>query len=485
MHLIKQNTTLIAILLLCYISIFYHLTQPAIFIWDEAIYGNNALEMAIHKDFFVLKNNGLATLYNVKPPLVIWLQCLCIWLFGANELAIRLPSALGALVTCGLVFAFAKRNFNLTIALFSVLFLVTTQGYIRTHVARTGDLDSVLVCFITAYSLLIFHVLLNSIENHRKYLPFIGLLVYLAFLSKSVAGLMPILGLSFGVLSTKKGRAILLDTHLYITALLVLSACVGYYVFREYLQEGYFQKVWFSEYSRFTNNIMPWHEQPFWFYLVNMYQRFYTYYVWLVPFSLLGFWAKDEKVKAFTKLGWLFCGSYFLLISYPTVKLEWYDAPLYPVLSILLGILVHEAVVKLVFWCKIAPTNYIFLIFIALFFAIPYYKIYQQNSAYLPQEPLEQDGYAIRTLHKTMPQLTKYKVLLTTKHIEHIDQANFYIKALNHYDQYHIQLINHIDSVQIDDMVLCSQSENIEKLYAKFKISEIVSIHQSKLMKIQ
>jgi 4-amino-4-deoxy-L-arabinose transferase-like glycosyltransferase len=129
-------------------------------ILDEAIYANNALEMAINKDFWVLKNNDVATLYNVKPPLVIWLQCLCIWIFGANEFAIRLPSVLAAFFMCFRVFYFLNKHFNIRAAFLRLLVLVTSQGYVKVHVTRTGDLDSVLVFFITAYSLLIFDIIL-------------------------------------------------------------------------------------------------------------------------------------------------------------------------------------------------------------------------------------------------------------------------------------------------------------------------------------
>ncbi|NJN78792.1 MAG: hypothetical protein HC803_11115 [Saprospiraceae bacterium] len=99
---------IVGIILLAFIPLFYNLGEAAIYIWDEAIYANNALEMSFTKQFLVLQNNGISSLYNVKPPLVIWLQTLSIWTFGANEFAVRLPSALAGLMTCLAIFVLQK-----------------------------------------------------------------------------------------------------------------------------------------------------------------------------------------------------------------------------------------------------------------------------------------------------------------------------------------------------------------------------------------
>jgi len=479
----KNAFLLLLVFLLAYIPLFYNLDKSAILIWDEAIYANNALEMAMNKDFLVLHNNGIPNLYNVKPPLVIWLQTLCIWIFGANELAIRLPSALAAFGTCLLVFSFAKRNFNLQTAFFSLLFLLTTQGYVRPHVARTGDLDSVLIFFITAYSLYLFQLLLTPPTSYKKHFPILGALIFAAFLSKSVAGLMPLLGLVLAVFASKKAKEMLISPYLYASSVVVVSLCAGFYALKNTLHKGYFQKVWETEYIRFTENIMPWHEQPFGFYLTNMYERYYSFYLFLLPLSLFLFFSNELKIRLFAKISFLFVISYFLLISYPSVKLDWYDAPLYPILSLLLGVSFYAIGEKIreisgfALWEKS-----VFIPMTILLFAFPYYTIYQQNLEYLPKDVLEQEGYAIRKLHKTQPQLKTYKVLLKIQYPEHKDQANFYLKKLNYFQNYQLSLVNEVENIQLNDTVLCSQIENIQLLAQKYKIEELCTIHKSKLM---
>ncbi|NJN78793.1 MAG: hypothetical protein HC803_11120 [Saprospiraceae bacterium] len=209
---------------------------------------------------------------------------------------------------------FCKKNFNALIGIIAVLFLVSTEGYIRPHVTRTGDLDSVLIFFITAYTLLFWDYLLNSEQKNKNRLLGIGLLVFAAFMSKSVAGLMPILGLFLGAIFIKKGKFILTNIQTYFVAITTLLLCGTYYLIR-YLaaDDGYLEKVFFSEYMRFTHNIMTYHEQPFWFHLKNMYERFYQPFIFILPITLIGLFAKNEKFRKTSILGITFCVSYFFI----------------------------------------------------------------------------------------------------------------------------------------------------------------------------
>ena len=274
----------VAVIALVFFVLFYHLGNPVIFIWDEAIYANNALEMAIRHDFWVLWSNNAITLYNTKPPLVIWLQCLSIWLIGANEWAIRLPSAIASLLTCFSMFVFAKRVLQNELAgLFGVVSLILTYGFVGEHVARSGDLDAVLVSAITFYGLWSFFYLLKQPSNNKTHLSIIGLGILAAFFAKSVAGFMPLLGLFIGAILTQKIKQIVKQPYLYVVAISVIGLCMSYYLYREHLAAGYLAKVIFSEYRRFGENIMPWHEHPYNYYwtVMTTYKHF-NYFVWLL-----------------------------------------------------------------------------------------------------------------------------------------------------------------------------------------------------------
>lgn len=472
----KQRTLLLSFwLLLCAIPIFYNLDGPAIYIFDEAIYANNALEMAQNGDPFVLKNNGEVSLYNTKPPLVIWLQSLAIQCFGPNEWAIRLPSALAALGTVFLLLLFAQRSLqDYRIGVVAMLVLVTSPGYIRNHVARSGDLDATLIFWITFYSLLALDYLLRPKDQpYRRHFIWIGLGVTLAFYSKSVAGFMPLLGLAMAAISQKRLLATLRKPFLYVVVAGTAFCCLGYYALREYLAPGYLDQVFFSEYSRFTQNIMPWHEKPFWFYLDNMWSHdYFMPYLVLLPIALLlAFWKKDQ-LRSTALMLTLICLSYFLLISYPTVKLNYYDAPLYPFLSLLIGI----GTLRLWTWGTTQIPNlplrdWHFSILLLVLFFLPFKNSWTSIQNNAPFSEFAREGFAIRALQEQSPEEKDYQVLMYSKYEELYDQANFYCKAAKYQEQANIELVHDWTKVQAEDKVLCCQTLS-DSLRQRFVLKE-------------
>ena len=145
--------TIIKILLfigIIYFPIFLHLEYLPIRIWDEARLAINAYEMHENSNFLITYFKGNPDMWNTKPPLMIWFQVFFIKLFGVGELAIRLPSAIVAFLTCVSVMFFSLKYLkSYWFGLFAVIILITSDGYISIHGARTGDYDSLLVFFLT------------------------------------------------------------------------------------------------------------------------------------------------------------------------------------------------------------------------------------------------------------------------------------------------------------------------------------------------
>jgi 4-amino-4-deoxy-L-arabinose transferase-like glycosyltransferase len=472
---------------LTYIPLWHKLSAPAIYIWDEASYALNSLEMAIDKDFLVMKANGEPSLYNVKPPLVIWLQCLSIWCFGPGEWAVRFPSALAGLLTCLAVFYFAKRHFGLWAGLFAVLFLATTEGYVRHHLTRTGDLDSVLVFFVTAYSLLFMDFLLASPTElaAKKRLHWIGLLVFCAFMSKSIAGLMPLLGLALGTVVLGKGQLVFANRRVYSIALWVMAGCLSYYAIRGYAQAGYLQKVWFSEYARFTQNIMPWLESPWYYYFVALKTKLYPIYCWALPFTLFLLKNKNKTIRDFYLLGLIYCLVLLLLFSYPSVKLDWYIAPIYPILSLMLACLLSEALLAISSFLNLKKiATALNLIAMLLVFSFPYFQAFKRTENTGIAEPQERAGHAIREISLQHPIIKVYKLFMPVEHPEHCDAALFYIKKLNHQSANNIAMIGDLQAIQVGDTVLCSQRDGRKMLNEQFELDTILSLKHGLLLKI-
>ena len=479
-----------ALFILCivlYFPLFYNLNGPPISIWDEAIYANNAIEMAYSNDFLILRNNNEPSLYNVKPPFVVWLQALCIKIGGANEWSIRLPSAIAGFLTCLALFYFSYKTLNdYRIGVIGSLVLVTSQGFIRYHVTRTGDLDSVLVFWITFYTLMSFHYFLKQPTNYKYYFNWIGIGVLLGFLTKSVAGLMPLLGILIGSIMIKKSKGVLTKFYTYKVALVVLTLSGLYYLIRESLAPGYWQKVYFSEYCRFTQNIMPYHEHETSYYLHNFVSlQFFTPYIYILPFCILLNFI-FHLYRTVSILIVTFSASYLGLISYPSVKLEWYDAPLYPMFALLVGIAFINIFKQIEPFIKINfLKNSLAILSICIIFYQPYSKIIEKIHLKEPKDVLEKEGNFIRELSLRRKNISNYKVLMTNKESEHLDAANFYIKSQNWYQLKNIYLVRDTLKIISGDTILCCQKKNIEYLNMHFKIQFLDSLNECKLLTVQ
>src|SRR6185312_15164299 len=85
------------------------------------------------------------------------------------------------------------------------VFLVLSPGYFGGHAAHAGDYESLLCLLTTAYGLLLFR-LIHSRRPWALAVLGMGLLVALACLTKSVAGVMP--GVGIFVYAVVRGRAL-------------------------------------------------------------------------------------------------------------------------------------------------------------------------------------------------------------------------------------------------------------------------------------
>ena len=145
---------LLLLLFLCYFPLFLHLDTLSLRLWDESRRGVNAIEMATEGNWLVPHFEGHPDNYGTKPPFLVWMQAIGMKIFGVNELAVRLPSALAGVATVLLLWFFAGRVLNRPISgFFAGLILVTSQLYIDKHAAISGDYDALLTLFQTFYLL--------------------------------------------------------------------------------------------------------------------------------------------------------------------------------------------------------------------------------------------------------------------------------------------------------------------------------------------
>lgn len=382
---------------LLYFPIFLHLEHLPIRIWDEARLAINAYEMHENGNFIVTYFKGNPDMWNTKPPLMIWLQVIFIKLFGVGELAIRLPSAIAALLTCVLILGFSLKYLkSFWYGFIASLILVTSTGYISIHGIRTGDYDSLLVFFLT-YSTLAFFVYLENVKK-AKYLYHFMIALILAALTKGIAGLMLTPALIVYVLLKKQFILLLKNKHLYINLGIFIVVVFGYYILREYYNPGYIKAVFENEVGgRYLNTIES-HKHEFWFYYKNLIHERFKPWFWLVPVGItIGLITKEKKIRDLTLCSILIVVQYFFTISFSQTKLSWYDLPLYPFLSILAAIPVYVLLKRInstdLIKSKILAIVISFLVLFGIFY-FPYNKII--SSVFKPSEyPWESDVYSI------------------------------------------------------------------------------------------
>lgn len=121
--------------------------------WDEAIYADVARHM-VQDGLWVVPHTTYKTgqrpsslaPFLLKPPLAFWLEGLTMKILGVSEFAARLPSALAAVTTGGVVYYVGRELYDRRTALFAgLVFLTTPYFYFGFNGARHGGTDTLLV----------------------------------------------------------------------------------------------------------------------------------------------------------------------------------------------------------------------------------------------------------------------------------------------------------------------------------------------------
>lgn len=208
--------------------------------WDESMFAVNTYEMIENGKCFSLYYDGYPDLYNTKPPLIIWFQVAFVKIFGYSEVSLRLPSVIAVSITVLVLFKFLVRQFDYVWAWCSVLILLTAQGYIGFHTARTADSDSVLTMFLVITNLFFIKYI---IENKRRDIICFFIFLTLAFGTKLFAAFLFVPAYLLILIYYKKlssfifNKSFLIGTFIFVTSVFSLMA------FRELETPGYIAQV--------------------------------------------------------------------------------------------------------------------------------------------------------------------------------------------------------------------------------------------------
>jgi len=330
----------LVVILIIALPLFAHLSELPVQRWDESRLAVNAYEMYKTHNWLVPTFLWEPDMWNTKPPLLIWLQVLCFNILGVGELAIRLPSALAAALTCLFIYWFFAVKFkNRLTGILAPAILIVSQGYVRIHGTRTGDYDSLLAMF-TTISLLFFYLYLK--ERKAKYLLLTSVAITLGCLTKGVPSLMFLPAMFIMAIANGQIGNMLKSKAFYAGAVTFILLVPGYYLLREQYNPGYIAAVAQNELGGRFSSVLEGHVGPWYFYFDWLYKTG----VLLVLLSVAGMITSLRKADTDTRyLGryiTVAALSFLLIISAAQTKIDWYSIPLYPLMAILAAIAIHD-----------------------------------------------------------------------------------------------------------------------------------------------
>jgi 4-amino-4-deoxy-L-arabinose transferase-like glycosyltransferase len=446
-----------------YFVFFQHLDSFHIRNWDESMFAVNAYEMNNNNNFIVPFYKSVPDMWNSKPPLQLWFQVLFIKLIGYNELAIRLPSAIASSGSALLLFLFFKKRTSIIFALCVFFDFISSGGVSSFHAGRTGDADALLSFFMLCYCIAFYKWLF---ENNQKSIFYFFIFLTLAFLTKSIASLLflpAVLVLTFYFKKTKK---LFITKWFYAGFVLFMSVSISFILLRDVQNSGYISYLLKNDVNR-INNVIESHKEPFDFYFNNLFNNRFVWFLLVLPGIVLLWINKKHKHDAIF-ISLLFT-AYFLIISISTTKLEWYDLPLFPLLSVCSAYLLNYIYSKTEF-VKTTISSILFLCFV---FSIPCY--FSFRNAYKSEiNPAEKKleiltEYAFRNSKNTS---LNNVVFLTTDY----DRALYFYKYKQNTKGSDFQITTDAGSIKNNSTIIVANDSLKHLLFKNFNYEIVDSL---------
>lgn len=446
--------------------LFGHIEKLPLRQYDEARQAINAMEMVQSGNLFVTTYDGEPETWNTKPPLLIWLQAGFMTFWGPTELAVRLPSALAALLTGIMLWRFASRRLHREyLGLLAAAILFTTAGYVRLHGTRTGDFDALLTLFTTWAGLSLW-VYVDQ-EKIRYLLQFFAALT-LGVLTKGIAAALFAPAYLVFLLSQKRFLPTLRLGTTWLALAVSLSFVGGYYWLRNALQPGYMMAVAQNELGGRFAQTTEGHAAGFSYYFELLPADHFFPWMWLLPAGVLLVLKSRESLLA-RSWGYtlLLAIVHLLVISVSGTKLEWYALPDYPWLGLMTAVGLYGIGEWIFRSWPFSPKGY--RITIVLMIVLIFYPAFMhvKSATYRPRDAeWDESNYAVCYYLRDV--LEGHRDLITDKlvHWGYDAHARYYAKRCTAAGL-PLKIVKH-DELQAGDTVLTCHREMEEYLETRY-----------------
>jgi 4-amino-4-deoxy-L-arabinose transferase-like glycosyltransferase len=308
--------------------------------WDESRNVINAWEMQAGGDWIGVTYLGKLDDWNLKPPFGTWLIAICIKLFGFSEFAVRIPSLLFGTGTLLIVYFFLfNKTKNYFLSAFASLGLGSSVAFFGQHCWTTADYDVILVFFNTLSFIAVYKIVL---EKSERWWIVLGISSGLAFMTKTLPGLLPVFFLLIGGVVTGSWSFLKNVKFILRSAALFLLITLPFFIAREALYEDhYIPRAASEDIVKRMTTVVEEHSGGWDYYITNMSYRFeegYKFFYGASILFLLSFFIKKITMPAeqMREAGFiLLCVVfYFAVFSVSTTKISWYTLPAYPLMLI-------------------------------------------------------------------------------------------------------------------------------------------------------
>jgi 4-amino-4-deoxy-L-arabinose transferase-like glycosyltransferase len=316
---------------------FYHsLGHRSLYDWDEAIYAQIAKEMVTRGDW--LTPHWDYQPWFDKPPLYMWITALLYRAFSVSAFWARAVSAFCGVGVAGLVYLIGRSIYGIGTALVSVVVVLTSYGFVEA--SRSGMTDTMLTLFIyvTVYAYL------RLREGTPSWWYVIAASFALGVMTKSSAALIaPAIVLADLLLDHRYSSAIR-SRHLWIAGLLGLLIVAPWHLLMVVLHGQTYLSDYFGVHTLalFTAGIEGHTGNGF--YYIDVLRDSLFPWVYLLPFAVA--LCLKENIAKRSRSRILLIGIILMFGIYTIIKMKisWYIVPLYPVLALVTGHFIVQAV---------------------------------------------------------------------------------------------------------------------------------------------